>query len=45
MVKLSEVEPFSGMLPAPKALLIVGGPTTVTVALAVALVPPSVDVT
>ena len=37
--------PFSGMLPAPKALLIVGGATTVTVAFEVLPVPPSVEVT
>ena len=45
MVKLSEVEPFSGMLAAPKALMITGGPTTVMLALEVLPVPPSVDVT
>src|SRR6478736_6298987 len=45
MVKLSEVEPFSGMLAAPKAFAIVGGPTTVIEALDVLPVPPSVEVT
>jgi hypothetical protein len=45
MVKLSEVEPFSGMLAAPKALMITGGPTTVTEAFDVLPVPPSVEVT
>src|SRR5579864_4357192 len=44
MVKVTVVVPFSGMLPAPNALLIVGGATTVTVALAV-LLPPSVELT
>jgi hypothetical protein len=45
MVKLSEVEPFSGMLAAPNVLLITAGETTVTVALDVLPVPPSVEVT
>ncbi len=45
MVKLSEVEPFSGMLAAPKAFVMVGGPTTVIEALEVLPVPPSVEVT
>ena len=45
MVKLNEVEPFSGMLAAPKALLITGGATTVMEALEVFPVPPSVEVT
>jgi hypothetical protein len=45
MVKLSEVEPFSGMLAAPKALMITGGPTTVMEAFDVLPVPPSVEVT
>lgn len=45
MVKLSEVEPFSGMLAAPNALAIVGGATTVIDALEVLPAPPSVDVT
>jgi hypothetical protein len=45
MVKLSEVDPFSGMLAAPNALLIVDGATTVMLAVAVPLVPPSVELT
>jgi hypothetical protein len=45
MVKLSEVDPFSGILAAPNALLIVGGATTVIDALEVFPVPPSVEVT
>ena len=45
MVKLSEVEPFSGMLAAPNALMITGGATTVIEALEVLPVPPSVEVT
>ena len=45
MVKLSEVEPFSGMLAAPKALMMIGGPITVMEAVEVLPVPPSVDVT
>src|SRR5499425_598189 len=45
MVNVTVVVPFSGMLAAPKAFAIVGGATTVTVALAVALVPPSVELT
>ena len=45
MVKVSEVEPFSGMLAAPNALMITGGPTTVMLAFDVLPVPPSVDVT
>jgi len=45
MVKLRLVLPFSGMLVAPKALLIVGGPTTVRLAFEVLPVPPSVEVT
>ena len=45
MVKLSEVEPFSGMLAAPKAFAIVGGATTVMEALDVLPVPPLVEVT
>jgi hypothetical protein len=44
-VKLSEVEPFSGMLAAPNALLITGAPTTVMLAFDVLPVPPSVEVT
>ena len=45
IVKLSEVEPFSGMLGAPKLLLMEGGETTVMPAVAVFPVPPSVEVT
>jgi hypothetical protein len=45
IVKVSEVEPFSGMLAAPNALAIVGGATTVIEALDVLPVPPSVEVT
>jgi hypothetical protein len=45
MVKVTVVVPFSGMLAAPNPLLIVGGATTVTVALAVLLLPPSVELT
>src|SRR5579864_2599380 len=45
MVKLSEVEPFSGMLAAPKALMITGGPVTVMEALDVLPAPASVEVT
>ena len=40
MVKLRLVEPFRGMLAAPKALLMEGGPTTVKLAEAVFPVPP-----
>jgi hypothetical protein len=45
MVKLSEVEPFSGMLAAPNALVRVGGPTTLTLAFEVFPVPPFVELT
>jgi hypothetical protein len=45
IVKLREVEPFSGMLAAPNVLLITGGPTTVTLALDVLPAPPSVELT
>jgi hypothetical protein len=45
MVKVSEVVPFSGMLTAPKALVICGGEATVRFAEAVLPVPPFVDVT
>src|SRR6266853_4647254 len=45
MVKVSEVEPFSGMLAAPNALIMTGGATTVMEALEVFPVPPSVEVT
>lgn len=43
MVKLSEVEPLSGMLDAANELLIVGGATTVMLALEMLPVPPSVE--
>jgi len=44
-VKVRVVAPFSGMLEAPKFLLMVGGPTTVNIAvLLLAPVPPSVEV-
>jgi hypothetical protein len=45
MVKLSEVEPFSGMVAAPNAFEIVGGATTVIEALEVLPVPAFVEVT
>src|SRR6266567_888458 len=45
MVKVKLVEPLSGMLAAPNALMMTGGATTVTVALEVLPVPPSVEVT
>jgi hypothetical protein len=45
MVKESEVAPFSGMLAAPKTLLINGGETTVMKAFDVLPVPPCVEVT
>ena len=45
MVKLSEVEPFSGMLAAPKTFAIVGGATTVMEAFDVLPVPAFVEVT
>ena len=45
MVKLSEVEPFNGMLEAPKAFAMVGGATTVIEALEVLPVPAFVEVT
>lgn len=44
-VKVSNVLPFSGMLVAPNALLMVGGEITVMDALDVLPVPPLVDVT
>jgi len=44
MVKLREVEPFSGMLAAPNALMITGGATTVMEAFEMLPVPPSVEV-
>jgi hypothetical protein len=45
MVKLTEVVPFSGMLAAPNALLMVGGAATVKLAEAVLPVPPLVELT
>ena len=45
MVKLSEVDPFSGMLAAPNALVMVGGPTTLRLAFEVFPVPPFVELT
>src|SRR5712671_306998 len=45
MVKLNEVDPFNGMLAAPKDLVIVGGVATVRFAEAVLPVPPLVEVT
>src|SRR5215469_5119830 len=44
-LKLSEVVPFNGMLAAPKALLIVGGATTVIEAFEVLPFPPFVELT
>jgi hypothetical protein len=44
-VKLNVVDPFSGMDAAPKTLLMVGGAATVTLALEVLPVPPTVAVT
>src|SRR5215469_9041318 len=45
MVKLRLVEPFSGMLAAPKTLAMLGGATTVIEALDVLPVPPLVELT
>ena len=45
MVKLREVEPFSGTVAPPNALVIVGGEATAMVAEAVLPVPPFVEVT
>ena len=45
MLKVNEVVPLSGMLAAPKALVMVGGEATVKLAEAVLPVPPLVDVT
>src|SRR5947209_6341134 len=46
MVKVSEVAPFSGMLAAPNAFVMVGGETTIKLAvLLVAPVPPLVELT
>ena len=44
-MKVRLVEPFSGIEPAPKALIITGGATTVMLAFDVLPVPPSVEVT
>ena len=44
IVKLKLVEPFSGMLAAPNALMITGGPTTVMLAFEVFPVPASAEV-
>ncbi len=44
MVKLRLVEPFSGMLAAPNALVSTGGPATAMLALEVLPVPPLVEV-
>jgi len=41
---VSDVEPFSGMLAAPNALMITGGATTVMEAFEILPVPPSVEV-
>lgn len=43
-MKVSEVDPFSGMLAAPNALMMTGGATTVTLAFDVFPVPPFVEV-
>ena len=45
MLNVSEVVPFSGMLAAPKALVMLGGVATVKFAVAVLPVPPLVEVT
>ena len=45
ILKVRDVEPFSRMLAAPKALVIVGGVATVRLAEAVLPVPPLVEVT
>jgi len=45
MVKLREVDPFSGILAAPKVIVIVGAVATIRFAVAVFPVPPFVDVT
>lgn len=45
IVKLSEVEPFKGILAAPKALTIVGGVATERLAVAELPVPPFVELT
>jgi hypothetical protein len=45
MLKVSEVVPFSGIVAAPKALVMEGGVATVRFAVAVLPVPPFVEVT
>src|SRR6266853_347736 len=45
MVKVSDVDPFNGMLAAPNALIITGGATTVMEAFDVLPVPAFVEVT
>src|SRR4029077_9766041 len=45
IVKLREVEPFSGRVAAPNVLVMTGGLATVTLAVAVLPVPPFVEVT
>jgi hypothetical protein len=45
IVNVSEVLPFRGIFAAPKALLMLGGPTTLMLAEAVLPVPPLLDVT
>ncbi len=45
MVKVNDVVPFSGMVAAPNALMITGGPATVTLAFDVLPGPLSVAVT
>jgi hypothetical protein len=45
MVNVSEVVPFSGIVAAPNALVIVGGEATVKLAVAVFPVPPLVEET
>lgn len=44
-MKLNDVEPFSGILAAPNALIITGGAVTAMLAFDVFPVPPSVEVT
>src|SRR5262249_43098467 len=45
MVKVKVVEPFTGKLPTPNALMITGGATTVMESFDVLPLPPSVEVT
>jgi hypothetical protein len=45
IVKLSEVVPPTGIEAAPKVLVMLGGPTTVVLSLAVSPVPPFVELT